>query len=183
MDLIVSSTLAINLWSCRILLATSKAINGFDMPLPVAVCSGLVNPLAPRKGGCNTSPCLRKNLEGQLDLFLLWTSGSSSSESVNTKFLLFMIPILAIQKSSVGIAWRCACDGLGGGVGDGLGGGGDVDVGWGVGVGDGIGGGGDVDIGKRCWLLVLEWWVVGDGIGGVEVVGCVGIEQLCLSLQ
>ncbi|GJY87402.1 ribonuclease H-like domain-containing protein [Tanacetum coccineum] len=26
------------------------AINGFDMPLPVAVCSGLVNPLAPRKG-------------------------------------------------------------------------------------------------------------------------------------
>ncbi|GJW05778.1 hypothetical protein Tco_1568201 [Tanacetum coccineum] len=34
-------------------LATRKvyvhAINGFDMPLPVAVCSGLVNPLAPRK--------------------------------------------------------------------------------------------------------------------------------------
>ncbi|GJR37491.1 hypothetical protein Tco_1213175 [Tanacetum coccineum] len=28
---------------------TIKAINGFDMPLPVAVCSGLVNPLAPRK--------------------------------------------------------------------------------------------------------------------------------------
>ncbi|GKF21593.1 hypothetical protein Tco_0070231, partial [Tanacetum coccineum] len=27
-----------------------RAINGFDMPLPVAVCSGLVNPLAPRKG-------------------------------------------------------------------------------------------------------------------------------------
>ncbi|GJY80090.1 hypothetical protein Tco_0492841 [Tanacetum coccineum] len=27
-----------------------SAINGFDMPLPVAVCSGLVNPLAPRKG-------------------------------------------------------------------------------------------------------------------------------------
>ncbi|GJU33229.1 hypothetical protein Tco_1176818 [Tanacetum coccineum] len=26
------------------------AMNGFDMPLPVAVCSGLVNPLAPRKG-------------------------------------------------------------------------------------------------------------------------------------
>ncbi|GJT01806.1 putative reverse transcriptase domain-containing protein [Tanacetum coccineum] len=26
-----------------------RAINGFDMPLPVAVCSGLVNPLAPRK--------------------------------------------------------------------------------------------------------------------------------------
>ncbi|GJS49460.1 hypothetical protein Tco_0599581 [Tanacetum coccineum] len=26
------------------------AINGFDMPLPVAICSGLVNPLAPRKG-------------------------------------------------------------------------------------------------------------------------------------
>ncbi|GJV11420.1 hypothetical protein Tco_1352961 [Tanacetum coccineum] len=26
-----------------------NAINGFDMPLPVAVCSGLVNPLAPRK--------------------------------------------------------------------------------------------------------------------------------------
>ncbi|GJU74693.1 hypothetical protein Tco_1266098 [Tanacetum coccineum] len=35
-------------------LATRKvhvhAMNGFEMPLPVAVCSGLVNPLAPRKG-------------------------------------------------------------------------------------------------------------------------------------
>ncbi|GJX14449.1 reverse transcriptase domain-containing protein [Tanacetum coccineum] len=30
--------------------ATLTTINGFDMPLPVAVCSGLVNPLAPRKG-------------------------------------------------------------------------------------------------------------------------------------
>ncbi|GJR75771.1 putative ribonuclease H-like domain-containing protein [Tanacetum coccineum] len=34
----------------RLFLAyASVAINGFDMPLPVAVCSGLVNPLAPRK--------------------------------------------------------------------------------------------------------------------------------------
>ncbi|GKE77499.1 hypothetical protein Tco_1543619, partial [Tanacetum coccineum] len=32
------------------LFSSLPAINGFDMPLPVAVYSGLVNPLAPRKG-------------------------------------------------------------------------------------------------------------------------------------
>ncbi|GJQ91959.1 hypothetical protein Tco_0003098 [Tanacetum coccineum] len=32
------------------LFSSLPAINGFDMPLPVAVCSRLVNPLAPRKG-------------------------------------------------------------------------------------------------------------------------------------
>ncbi|GJW83130.1 hypothetical protein Tco_0156275 [Tanacetum coccineum] len=37
------------LWSSQSF-GHQKAINGFDMPLPVAVCSGLVNPLAPRKG-------------------------------------------------------------------------------------------------------------------------------------
>ncbi|GKA40699.1 hypothetical protein Tco_0733292 [Tanacetum coccineum] len=36
------------LWSSQSF-GHQKAINGFDMPLPVAVCSGLVNPLAPRK--------------------------------------------------------------------------------------------------------------------------------------
>ncbi|GJV95090.1 hypothetical protein Tco_1546667 [Tanacetum coccineum] len=35
---------------CETLYNIRYAINGFDMPLPVAVCSGLVNPLAPRKG-------------------------------------------------------------------------------------------------------------------------------------
>ncbi|GJX80603.1 hypothetical protein Tco_0328752 [Tanacetum coccineum] len=38
-----------SLWSSQSF-GHQKAINGFDMPLPVAVCSGLVNPLAPRKG-------------------------------------------------------------------------------------------------------------------------------------
>ncbi|GKB81897.1 ribonuclease H-like domain-containing protein [Tanacetum coccineum] len=37
-----------SLWSSQSF-GHQKAINGFDMPLPVAVCSGLVNPLAPRK--------------------------------------------------------------------------------------------------------------------------------------
>ncbi|GJY14847.1 reverse transcriptase domain-containing protein [Tanacetum coccineum] len=37
------------LWSSQSF-GHQKAINGFDMPLPVAVCSRLVNPLAPRKG-------------------------------------------------------------------------------------------------------------------------------------
>ncbi|GJX17807.1 hypothetical protein Tco_0218639 [Tanacetum coccineum] len=34
-----------------------SAINGFDMPLPVAVCSGLVNPLAPRKVHSTFTKC------------------------------------------------------------------------------------------------------------------------------
>ncbi|GJR35935.1 retrovirus-related pol polyprotein from transposon TNT 1-94 [Tanacetum coccineum] len=37
-----------SLWSSQSF-GHQKAINGFDIPLPVAVCSGLVNPLAPRK--------------------------------------------------------------------------------------------------------------------------------------
>ncbi|GJT30243.1 hypothetical protein Tco_0910518 [Tanacetum coccineum] len=41
-----------SLWSSQSF-GHQKAINGFDMPLPVAVCSGLVNPLAPRKGTDN----------------------------------------------------------------------------------------------------------------------------------
>ncbi|GJY88038.1 hypothetical protein Tco_0502666, partial [Tanacetum coccineum] len=37
------------LWSSQSF-GHQKAINEFDMPLPVAVCLGLVNPLPPRKG-------------------------------------------------------------------------------------------------------------------------------------
>ncbi|GJW21543.1 hypothetical protein Tco_0032165 [Tanacetum coccineum] len=42
--------LAINSGGSPVLRPPERSINGFDMPLPVAVCSGLVNPLAPRKG-------------------------------------------------------------------------------------------------------------------------------------
>ncbi|GJU45541.1 hypothetical protein Tco_1202807 [Tanacetum coccineum] len=45
----VSLPVSHSLWSSQSF-GHQKAINGFDMPLPVAVCSGLVNPLAPRKG-------------------------------------------------------------------------------------------------------------------------------------
>ncbi|GJU73901.1 hypothetical protein Tco_1265306, partial [Tanacetum coccineum] len=48
-DLMSALPLAHYLWSSSVLWH-QQAINGFDVPLPVAICSGLVNPLAPRKG-------------------------------------------------------------------------------------------------------------------------------------
>ncbi|GKG45448.1 hypothetical protein Tco_0495526, partial [Tanacetum coccineum] len=82
---------------------------------------------------------------------------SSSSESVKTKFLLFKNPsnfftfltsfTIAFPKHVIG---SHVTVGIGGGVGERIGGGGDVDVGIGVGVGigggvgEGIGGGGDI---------------------------------------
>ncbi|GJY28588.1 chaperone protein ClpC1, chloroplastic [Tanacetum coccineum] len=49
------------LWSSQSF-GHQKAINGFDMPLPVAVCSGLVNPLAPRKVHSTSTKCCSPHL-------------------------------------------------------------------------------------------------------------------------
>ncbi|GJZ84237.1 hypothetical protein Tco_0649576 [Tanacetum coccineum] len=61
-----------------------KAINGFDMPLPVAVCSGLVNPLAPRKASKFYRCKEFRSASPELSILLLLLQNlNSSAETVS----------------------------------------------------------------------------------------------------
>ncbi|GKB29259.1 hypothetical protein Tco_0868660 [Tanacetum coccineum] len=73
-----------SLWSSQSF-GHQKAINGFDMPLPVAVCSGLVNPLAPRKGSV---------LRGSSNIFFKYFQNTFSSSSSGPSIPYLFITIL-----------------------------------------------------------------------------------------